>query len=213
GARQLRPGHRRRGQDRQGRDRATDGAGRGDQGGQEVTLRSGLVAALLLGSLGATHAAPAASEATGKPADKPVLDDPIAKYVAQLTAIKLIDAESGTLETLRHELGAAELLLRDGAFSSAAVALYAIVKSPRYAAFTDFVEYQNAEYDLGVALARAGSFGAALDALEAVLRRGPAAPYWGPAHCPAVGGGVQTRGPARLPAGVLAVSGAEPDPR
>ena len=47
------------------------------------------------------------------------------------------------------------------------------MKSPRYAAFTDFVEYQNAEYDLGVALARAGSYGAALDALETVLAARP----------------------------------------
>ena len=69
--------------------------------------------------------------------------------------MKLIDAESGTLETLR-ELGG-EQLIKDGAFTNAAVALFAIVKSPRYAAFTDFVEYQNAEYDLVVALARAGS--------------------------------------------------------
>jgi hypothetical protein len=158
-------------------------------------------------------AAPAASsETAGKPADKPVLDDPVAKYFTQLTAIKLIDAESGTLETLRNDLGAAELLLRDGAYSSAAVALYAIVKSPRYAAFTDFVEYQNAEYDLGVALARAGSFGAALDALEVVLRRGPAAPYWGPAHRRTVDVAIETRDHAGVLARLEAVKTPETIP-
>ena len=42
---------------------------------------------------------------------------------------------------------------RSSASTAAAVALFAIVKSPRYSAFTDFVEFQNAEYDLAVALA------------------------------------------------------------
>ena len=91
--------------------------------------------------------------------------------------MRLVDVENGSLDTLRRELQIAEDLLKSGSFANAAVALYAIVKSPRYAAFGDFVEFQNAEYDLGVALTRAGSYGAALDALEAVLRRGTAATY------------------------------------
>ena len=104
------------------------------------------------------------------------------------------------------------LLLRDGAFANSAVALYAIVKSPRYAAFTEFVEYQNAEYDLGVALARAGSYGAALDALEAVLRRGPGAPYWGPAHRRAVDVALETRDHAGVLARLEAIKTADPIP-
>ena len=156
-------------------------------------------------------AAPAGSAAAPAPADRPAAD-PIAKYFTELAAIKLIDAESGTLDTLRRELGAAELLLRDGAFAGAAVALFAIVKSPRYAAFTDFVEYQNAEYDLGVALARAGSYGAALDALEAVLRRGPAAPYWGPAHRRVVDVALETRDHAGVLARLEAIKSADPIP-
>src|SRR5262245_62566241 len=86
-------------------------------------------------------------------------DDPIAKYFSQLESMKLIDAESGTLASLKRELQIAENLLNDGAYTNAAVALYAIVKSPRYSAFTDFVEFQNAEYDLGVALSRAAAYG------------------------------------------------------
>src|SRR5688572_3479174 len=95
--------------------------------------------------LGVTLATMLATPATAQP--KP--DDPLAKYFGALEAAKLIDVESGNLETLRRELGIAEALLRDGTFGNAAVALFAIVKSPRYAAFTDFVEFQNAEYDLG----------------------------------------------------------------
>src|SRR5262249_53343250 len=69
-------------------------------------------------------------------------DDPIAKYFSELEAMKLIDTESGNIDTLRRELASAEVLLKDGAFVNAAVELYAIVKSPRYTAFTDLVEFQ-----------------------------------------------------------------------
>ena len=183
--------------------------------GARRAARLGAGLTMVLALAGPAGAAPArATDPGGRPAaDKPaVSDDPVAKYFSQLAAVKLIDAESGTLETLRTELGAAELLLRDGAFNNAAVALYAIVKSPRYAAFTDFVEYQNAEYDLGVALARAGSYGAALDALDAVLRRGPAAPYWGPAHRRAVDVALETRDHAGVLARLEAIRTADPIP-
>jgi hypothetical protein len=161
----------------------------------------------------AALAAPrAGAELAGKPAERPAADDPLAQYFAALAQMKLIDVESGNLETLRRELGAAERLLLDGAFANAAVALFAIVKSPRYTAFADFVEMQNAEYDLGVALARAGSYGASLDALEAVLRRGPGAPYWGPAHRRAVDVALETRDHAGVLARLEAIKTADPIP-
>ena len=125
---------------------------------------------------------------------------PIARYFTELEQMGLVDVESGDQETLERELDAAERLLRDGDAIDAAVALYAIVETPRYAAFTDFVEYQNAEYYLGVALANARAYGAALDAFERVLRRGPDATYWGPAHRRAVDVALETRDHA----GVLA---------
>ena len=162
-------------------------------------------------SLVATAAAAAPNAATG-PTERPAADDPLAQYFTALEAMKLIDVETGNLDSLRRELGAAERLLLDGAFANAAVALYAIVKSPRFAAFADFVEMQNAEYDLGVALARAGSYGAALDALEAVLRRGPGAPYWGPAHRRVVDIALETRDHAGVLARLEAVKTAEPIP-
>jgi hypothetical protein len=182
----------------------------------EARFHRAQLAACALGLLCATTAgaAPkaAATEPTGKPAERPVASDPIAKYFAELEAMKLVDAESGNLESLRRELGIAEQLLRDGAFVNAAVALYLIVKSPRYAAFTDFVELQNAEYDLGVALARAGSYGAALDALEVVLRRGPGAPYWAPAHRRIVDVALETRDHAGVLARIEAIKTADPIP-
>ncbi|MBV8759393.1 MAG: hypothetical protein JO257_19045, partial [Deltaproteobacteria bacterium] len=120
-------------------------------------------------------------------------DDLLAKYYAQLAQAKLIDVESGTLETLKHELQVGEGLLRDQSYTNAAVALYAIVKSPRYASFTEFIEFENAQYDLAVALERSGAYGAALEITDSLLARGPDSKYWGPAHRVAVDIGIETR--------------------
>jgi TolA-binding protein len=172
--------------------------------------------AILLAIASVAQATPkpkvAATEAK-KPAKAEASDDPLAKYFAELERMKLIDVETGTIDSLRRELGIAEGLLRDGAFTNAAVALYAIVKSPRYEAFRDnFVEYQNAEYDLAVALARSGAYGAAMDVVEQVLRRGPAAPYWGPAHRRAVDIAIETRDHAGVLARLESIKLSEPIP-
>ena len=99
-------------------------------------------------------------------------DDPIAQVLHRARGDEADRRrERHARDAARRSSQAAETLLSDGAFTNAAVALYAIVKSPRYAAFTDFVEYQNAEYDLAVALARSGAYGAALD----IDRRDPRA--------------------------------------
>ena len=78
--------------------------------------------AMVAALAGTAHAAPrtvkAASEAAAPAEAK---SDEIAKYYQTLEAMKLIDAESGTLETLKRELRVAEELLHDGAFSNAAV--------------------------------------------------------------------------------------------
>jgi len=126
--------------------------------------------------------------------------------------LKLIDVESGTLESLRKDLQSAEVLLKDGAFTNAAVALYAIVKSPRYGAFTDFVEFENAEYDLAVALSRSGAYGSAMDIIEQILRRGPSSPYWGPAHRRGVDIAIETRDHAGILARLEAIKTSDPIP-
>ncbi|HEU0029243.1 MAG TPA: hypothetical protein VFQ53_01335 [Kofleriaceae bacterium] len=143
---------------------------------------------------------------------KPAALDPLSKYFVALEQMKLIDVESGNLTSLRRELQAAEKLINDGAFTNAAVALYGIVKSPRYGAFTEFVEYQNAEYDLSVALARSGAYGSALDTIEGILKRGPAAPYFGPAHRRAVDIALETRDHAGVLARIEAVKTTDPIP-
>jgi hypothetical protein len=158
---------------------------------------------------------PAAAEAAAEPAEGAsgrAVDPALAEYFRALEADKLVDIESGTLTTLRRELGAAEGLLRAGAHLEAAAALFAIVESPRYAGFGDFVEMQNAEYDLALALMKSGATGAAMAALERTLARGPAAIYWGPAHRRAVDLALETRDHAGVLARLEAIASSEPIP-
>ncbi|HPH70307.1 MAG TPA: hypothetical protein PLF40_31365, partial [Kofleriaceae bacterium] len=114
-------------------------------------------------------------------------------YFAKLETAKLIDVQTGSIDSLRKELASAEVLLGEGAFVEAAVALYSIVASPRFTALSDFIEFQNAEYDLGVALFRTGAYGASVDAFTRVLKRGTAATYWGPSHRRVVDIAIETR--------------------
>ena len=118
---------------------------------------------------------------------------PIARYFDQLEKAGLIDVSTGNQTSLKAELARAEGLLGQGADLEAAVALYSIVESPRFRDFSDTVDYQNAEYELGVSLSKAGAYGAALDDLERVLARGPDAPYFAPGHRRAVDIALETR--------------------
>lgn len=117
----------------------------------------------------------------------------VAEYFDELERVGLIDTDTGDRGTLSIELGAAEQLLRAGATIDSAVALYAIVESPRYRPFADFVEYQNAEYYLAVALASAGAYDSSLAYLERAMARGPSALYFAPAHRRAVDIAIETR--------------------
>lgn len=177
-------------------------------------LSLALAAAAALGATPRAMAQPAAGEAPAAEASPGgrAVDGALAAYFQALEADKLIDVASGNLTTLRDELGRAEALLRGGAPLDAAVALFAIVESPRYSAFGDFVEMHNAEYDLALALMRSGSYGAALTAAERVLTRGPTSPYWGPAHRRAVDLALELRDPAGVLARLEAIPSKEPLP-
>src|SRR5205085_5272976 len=120
-----------------------------------------LAAALL--AAGTASAQPDDTTGTDEAAEPAPPRGPLAPYFTELAKMGLIDPESGNKVTLTNELADAERLLHDGAALEAAVALYAIVESPRYEPFHDFVEYQNAEYDLAVALTDSGAYGAALE--------------------------------------------------
>lgn len=171
-----------------------------------------LALALALALLAGAPSAATADDDAAAPAPAPTAPGLTGLYFSELARLGLVDTGSGNRDTLRRELAVAERLLRDGAAIEAAVALAAIVDSPRYTDFSDFVEYQNAEYYLGVALHAAGAEGAALDAIERVLRRGPEAAYWGPAHRRAVDVAIETRDFAGVLARVEAITSPTPIP-
>lgn len=152
----------------------------------------GLAATLVLVASGDTNARTGdAKTPAAAPADSGELS--IKKYFAELERLNLVDIDTGSKQTLARDLANAEKLLRQGAYIDAAVALFTIVESPRYAAFDDFVEYQNAEYYLAVALANAGAYQTALGYLIKVLNRGPNVLYWAPAHRRAVDIALESR--------------------
>jgi tetratricopeptide (TPR) repeat protein len=154
-------------------------------------LAGKVCAALAVLTLSTTYVAADGTESA--PAAPSGGDAPIARYFDELEKIGLIDVSTGSEENLRGELGLAESLLRSGAALEAAVALYSIVESPRFRDFGDSVEYQNAEYYLAVALAKAGAYDSALDYLGKVLGRGPTATYFAPAHRRAIDIALETR--------------------
>ena len=123
----------------------------------------------------------------------PAAEAAITEYYQALESLALLDVETGSRDALRRELGAAEDMLAQGAAVQAAVALYAIVESPRFTAFEDFVEYHNAEYDLAAALAQVGAYDSALGYIERALGRGPGSMYFVPGHRLAVDIAAETR--------------------
>jgi hypothetical protein len=115
-----------------------------------AVLALGLVVGLSFGGAGpaaatphaatpatATRTTPATATAGAKaapspsPSDDADADKPLLAYFAELAKIGIVDPETGSQDTLKHELGAAEQLLQDGDAIDAAVALYSIVYSPR----------------------------------------------------------------------------------
>lgn len=117
----------------------------------------------------------------------------MAGYYADLTRLGIVDTKSGTQESLEIDLTLGEAALERGDLANAAATLYGITDSPRYADFSDNIAYQNAEYDLIVALAGGGAYDESLGYVERVLRRGPKAHYFAVAHRRAIDIALETR--------------------
>lgn len=182
--------------------------------GQGARGRAGL-ARLLAVSAGLAGLVMTVSPASAQPGGDSAGDGASAStadYFAALEGMGLVDVDTGSREALREELAAAERLLRQGATMDAAVALYAIVESPRFTAFEDFVEYHNAEYDLAIALAAAGAYDSSLVYLERVLARGPGTIYFAPAHQRAVDVALETRDYQGVLARLQGIDSEEPLP-
>jgi TolA-binding protein len=145
-----------------------------------------IVLAFLLG--GTAHAGEGKKVNAGESTESPIAD-----YFNELESIGLLDKTTGTKEKLADELGRAEATLEAGDPLGAAVQLYALVESPGYTDFSDFPEYQNAEYDLAVALFASGAYESSLSYIDRILARGPGALYWAAAHRRAVDIALETR--------------------
>jgi TolA-binding protein len=134
-----------------------------------------------------------------KPAEGPAIpDDVIGQYLADLEKTRRLPAETASLETLRATLASAEDNLVHGDARVATTSLYAIVESPRYSPWKDTPPFQNAEFLLGRALLRGGAYVSAERYLLRVLKRGPEAPYFVPAHRALVDLALETRSHERL---------------
>jgi tetratricopeptide (TPR) repeat protein len=152
--------------------------------------RSSFVVALMwAGAAAAQSPAPApAPAAAAAPAPTG-----IGVELGALTKVGVIDPKTGNTDTLKADLALAERALGEERFLEAAAMLYLLVESPRYADFSDDPAYLNSEYDLIVALARAGASHEALHYVERVLARGVKSPYFEVANRRAVDIALDTR--------------------
>jgi hypothetical protein len=102
----------------------------------------------------------------------PALPPPAEKgYFDALEGQRLIEKGAGSASDLAEQVRQADQLLVAGDNILAATRLYAIVEGPRYADLGDGDDYQNAEYLLGVALAKGGATAAARRYLERIAAR------------------------------------------
>ncbi|HEX8950821.1 MAG TPA: hypothetical protein VF945_03200 [Polyangia bacterium] len=99
-------------------------------------------------------------------------------YLTEMERRGLVDKTAVTPKMLADEVRRADDELVAGQPAAAAARLYAIVEGPRYQDFSDTEDFQDAEYRLGLALARGGGTTTARRYLARALGRGPKAPYY-----------------------------------
>jgi hypothetical protein len=99
-------------------------------------------------------------------------------YLQEMERRGLVDKTAVTPKTLADEVRRADDELVTGQPAVAAARLYAIVEGPRYQDFSDTEDFQDAEYRLGLALARGGGVTSARRYLARSLGRGPKSPYY-----------------------------------
>jgi outer membrane protein assembly factor BamD (BamD/ComL family) len=129
-------------------------------------------AAVVVGALGL--AAPAAAKSAPAARTAPEA----AAYLQELEARGLVDKTVVTPAMLASEVRKADDELVAGQAALAAARLYAVVEGPRYQDFSDSSDFQDAEYRLGLALARGGSTTTARRYLGRSLGRGAQSPYY-----------------------------------
>ena len=97
----------------------------------------------------------------------------LSQYLEALASERLVAAETGNETNLRKVVADAEELYFSDRFEEAAVKLYEVAESPRFADFEDLPEFSAAEFLLAGALSELGSFNTASRYLLKVIKRGP----------------------------------------
>jgi hypothetical protein len=124
-------------------------------------MKQALLACMLVSSTALAKAAPEAGA-----------------YLQEMERRGLVDKTAVTPKMLADEVRRADDELVAGQLAAAAARLYAIVEGPRYQDFSDTEDFQDAEYRLGLALARGGGITTARRYLARALGRGSKAPYY-----------------------------------
>lgn len=131
------------------------------RGSRLSALSCQLAATLLFGGVAAAKSVPEAGA-----------------YLQEMERRGLIDRTAATPAMLAAEVREADDELVAGQVAAAAARLYAVVEGPRYQDFSDSPDFQDAEYRLGLALARGGGTLTARRYLMRALGRGEKAPYY-----------------------------------
>jgi TolA-binding protein len=153
-----------------------------------ITVGSGLIDGRALEAqeptnAATTNAAATTSTATTSTASATTDETPtLGRYLDALAQQRLLAPETGTLPILREELRRAEALYFAQRHGDAALVLYEIVESPRFADFTESDDFLGAELLAASALAELGSLRTSARYLERILRRGTSNGYFGPAY-------------------------------
>jgi len=101
-----------------------------------------------------------------------------AAYLEELERRGLIDKTAGSPKRLADEVRLADDELVRGEHALAAARLYAIVEAPRWQDFSETDDFQDAEYRLGQALAKGGSYDGARRYYLRSIARGKDGPFY-----------------------------------
>jgi len=148
-------------------------------------MRRSLVLTWLLALLVAAPAAgqePAEPEPTQPPARAAEDVIPLHAYLAALSERRLLAAETGSVERLRDLVRQGEELFLTQRYHDAALVLFEVAESPRFADFVELDEFRGAEFMLARSLEQLGALRSASRFLERIIARGSADPYFGPAY-------------------------------
>ena len=106
----------------------------------------------------------------------------LGRYLDALAQQRLIAPETGDAERLRELVRMGEAHFFAQRYDLAALLLYEVVESPRFADFSSLDEFAGAELMIASSLAQLGSLRSAARYLERILARGTEEPYFGPAY-------------------------------